>query len=272
MGNPQSSVKSRIVAAELRRLREERGLSLAEVGEKLGASASKISRMETGATGLQMEDVAAALGFFEVPAAKRNELLDLLRRSEQRGWWERQAGLPTLWRALIDFENKATRVQNYQPMIVPGLLQTAEYAAAMFQGDDPTLSGAELDNLVASRMARQTLLTRENGPQYLAMVHEAALRIPVGGAGVMSRQMRRMLEVSDRPNVSLRLVPMSAGANAGLRGSFMILEFAEEPSLVHIENQVTGLECSRFCLHVLSGFPVFQLVLQFVFHGSEVVE
>ncbi|MGQ0840849.1 helix-turn-helix domain-containing protein [Actinokineospora sp.] len=240
-GNPHTSVRSRTVAAELRKLREDKGLSCAEVGERLGASASKISRMETGNSGLQVEDVAALLGFFEVSARRRQELLDLLKRGDQKGWWERQAGLPTLWRALIDFENKATRIQNYEPLVVPGLLQTDEYTAALIQGTEPTLSDAELDNLVASRMARQTLLTRSNAPQYLAVVHEAALRMPVGGKGVMARQLRRLLDLMERRNIGVRLVPTSSGAHAGLRGPFVILEFAEEPALVHVENQDTGM-------------------------------
>ncbi|PWW65443.1 helix-turn-helix domain-containing protein [Actinokineospora spheciospongiae] len=240
-GNSHTSVRSRTVAAELRRLREARGLSCAEVGEKLGASASKISRMETGHSGLQVEDVAALLGFYEVSAKKRTELLDLLKRGDQKGWWERQANLPTIWRAVIDFENKATRIQNFEAIVVPGLLQTDEYAAALLRGTNPTLSGAELDNLVATRMARHSLLIGHRAPQYVACIHESALRIPVGGSGVMVRQLRRLIDLGERANITIRVVPSGSGAHAGLRGSFMILEFAEEPALVYMENQATGL-------------------------------
>lgn len=240
-GNPHTSVRSRTVAAELRALREKRGLSCAEVAKTLGVSASKISRIETGNSGLQLDDVSALLGFYQVAAKKRNELLNLLRRGDQKGWWERQAGLPQLWRALIDFENKAARIQVYQPMMIPGLLQTGEYCEAILGSTDNTLSDAELGNLVASRMARQTVLTRSAAPQYLAIIHEVALRMPVGEAGVMRRQLHHLLSVAERPNIGIRAVPISAGANVGLRGPFMILEFADEPALVHIENQVTGM-------------------------------
>jgi hypothetical protein len=176
-----------------------------------------------------------------VSAAKRQELLELLRRGETKGWWERQAGLPSLWRALIDFENKATRIQHYGPLIIPGLLQTGEYTETMIRGTDDTLSVAELDNLVATRMARQTVLTRSTAPQYLAVIHEVALRMPVGAPGVMSRQLRHLLSIAERPNIGLRAVPTSAGAHVGLRGSFMILEFTDDPDLVHVENQITGM-------------------------------
>ncbi|MGH3777695.1 MAG: Scr1 family TA system antitoxin-like transcriptional regulator [Pseudonocardiaceae bacterium] len=150
-GNPHTSIRSRQAAAELRTLREQAGLSGAEVAKRLGMSPSKISRIETGISGLQIEDVAALLGLYQVPASTRDELLDLVRRSEERGWWTRQPGLPQLWRSLIDFEAKATRVQNYEALVVPGLLQTAEYARAIIQGVAPTVSEAELDNLVAAR-------------------------------------------------------------------------------------------------------------------------
>jgi hypothetical protein len=169
------------------------------------------------------------------------ELLDLVRRSEERGWWTRQPGLPKLWRSLIDFEAKATRVQNYEALFVPGLLQTAEYARAVIQGIAPAITPAELDNLVAARMARQALLTRADAPQFCAVVDEGALRRPIGEPGVMRRQLQHLLVVAGQPHVMLRVVPLGAGAHAGLRGSFVILEFAEEPALVHVENQSIGL-------------------------------
>jgi transcriptional regulator with XRE-family HTH domain len=234
-------MRSRTVSGELRSLREKRGLSCADVGRRLGVSASKISRIETGNSGLQVEDVAALLDFYEVAVGKRQKLLGLLHREDQKGWWERQAGLPQLWRALIDFENKATRIQDYESMVIPGLLQTSEYSAAIIRGTEPALSNAELDNLVATRMARQTLLTRSTAPDFVAVMREVALHIPVGDPGTMKRQLRHLLAISERSNIELRVVPTGAGAHPGLRGPFMILEFAEEPSLAFMENHDTGI-------------------------------
>ena len=111
----------------------------------------------------------------------------------------------------------------------------------MIRGTEPRLSNAELDNLVASRMARQTLLTRMTAPRFLAVIHEVALRIPVGEPGVMKRQLRHLLAIAERPNIDLQVVPISAGAHAGLRGPFVILDFAEEPSLAFVENHDTGI-------------------------------
>lgn len=222
-------------------MREKRGLSCADVAKTLGVSASKISRIETGNSGLQVDDVAALLDFYQVPTGKRQKLLGLLRRGDQKGWWQRQAGLPHLWRTLIDLENKALRIQNYEALVIPGLLQTSEYSAAMIRGIEPSLSNAELDNLVASRMARQTLLTRIGAPQFLAVIHEVALRIPVGEPGVLKRQLRHLLAIAERPNIDLHVVPISAGAHAGLRGPFVLLDFAAEPSVAFVENHDTGI-------------------------------
>ncbi|MGH3817221.1 MAG: Scr1 family TA system antitoxin-like transcriptional regulator [Pseudonocardiaceae bacterium] len=201
-GNPHTSVRSRQVAAELRMLSEQAGLSGAEVAKRMGMSPSKISRIETGNSGLQIEDIAALLGLYQVPAATRDDLLDLVRRSEERSWWTRQPGLPQLWRSLIDFEAKATRVQNYEALFVPGLLQTAEYARAIIQGVAPTVSEAELDNLVAARMARQALLARASAPQFLAVVDEGALRRPIGEPGMPTLDLSdaRWHKSSDKAN------------------------------------------------------------------------
>jgi transcriptional regulator with XRE-family HTH domain len=262
-GNSYTSVRSRTVAHELRTLRENRGLSCADVAKVLGVSASKISRIETGNSGLQPDDVSALLGFYQVPGPRRQELLGLLRRGEEKGWWERQAGLPQLWRALIDFENKATRIQTYHALMIPGLLQTAEYCEAILAGTDDTLTNAELGNLVASRMARQIFLTRSTAPQYLAVIHEVALRMPVGGSGVMKRQVQHLLTIGERENISLRVLPTRAGANGGLRGPFMIMEFADEPALVHLENQVTAM-----FLEEEADLAGFRLALQNILNVS----
>ncbi|HET9140571.1 helix-turn-helix transcriptional regulator [Actinophytocola sp.] len=240
-GNPHTSVRSRAVAAELRSLRESRGMSCAEVAKLLGVSASKISRIETGNSGMQVDDVAALLGFYRVPTARRQELLDLLRRGTQRGWWQRQPGIPQRWRALFEAESKAVRILNYEPLVIPGLLQTSEYSAAMIEGVEPAIASADLDNLVATRMARQTLLTRASAPHLVAVVYEVALRAPIGAPGVMKRQLQHLASVSERPNVDMRIVPVDAGAHAGLRGPIVILEFADEASMGFVENHDTGL-------------------------------
>jgi transcriptional regulator with XRE-family HTH domain len=239
--NPNPSVRSRQVSALLRSLREEQGLSGAEVAKALGMSPSKISRLETGNRGLRVDDVAALLGHYKVPEQKRAQILDQVRKSEDRGWWESQGlRLPQLWQALINFESRATRIQNFEALFVPGLLQTDEYTEVLISSLNKTLSKAELTKLVASRRARQAVLSNRE-LQFLAVIDEGALRRPITESGVMRRQLRHLVDTSDRPNITIRVVPLQAGQYAGLRGPFAILEFEDEPSLVYTENQVTSM-------------------------------
>lgn len=239
--NPNPSVRSRQVSALLRSLREEQGLSGAEVAKALGMSPSKISRLETGNRGLRVDDVAALLGHYKVPEQKRAQILEQVRKSDDRGWWESQGlGLPQLWQALINFESRATRIQNFEALMIPGLLQTSEYSEVIISSLNTTLSKVELTNLVASRMARQTVLSRRD-LHFLAVIDEGALRRPIAESGVMRRQLRHLVDTAERPNITVRVVPLQVGQYAGLRGPFAILEFEDEPSLVYFANQGTSM-------------------------------
>lgn len=235
-----SSVRSRQVSAELRRLREEAGLSGAEVAHTLGMSPSKISRIETGNRGLHVADVAALLGLYRVAERRREELLDLVRRSDEQGWWQSRSNssLSELTRSYIDFESRAVRIRNYELAVVPGLLQTAEYTAALIEGLNPSIAQAQLDNLVATRMARQAVLRRTD-LDYQAVVDECVLHRPVGGDGVLRRQVRHMAAAMERPGTTLRVLPIESTVNAGLRGAFVLFDFSDEPSVVHVEHQYT---------------------------------
>lgn len=216
-------------------------MTSSQAADALGCSASKLSRIETGSRGLHADDVAALLGLYRVPERRRDELLALVRKADERGLWFAQgAGLPELWKTLIDFEGQAARIQNFEPMLMPGLLQTADYCAAMIQSMNEAITPAELEKLVAARMNRQLILRRES-LQLVAVIDEAILRRVIGSPTTHRRQLRRLVDEAERDNVTLRVVPFARGAYAGLRGSFMIMDFAEEPSAVFIENQTLGL-------------------------------
>ncbi|SFP75389.1 Helix-turn-helix domain-containing protein [Amycolatopsis arida] len=236
-----TSVRSRQVSTILRQLREKSGKTAAEVARALGMSASKLSRIETGHRGLRISDVAALLGYYKVSEARREEILDIVRKADEQGWWLSQGtGLPEVWKELVDFESRATRIQNYELAFIPGLLQTDEYTAAVVQGINQAITDAELSKLVASRMARQSVLRRRN-LQFLAVIDESALHRAIGEEGVMRRQLRHLIDMAERPNITIRVVPLSAGAHAGLRGPFAILDFEEEPSIAYVENHGTCL-------------------------------
>lgn len=223
----------------MRALREGARLTGAEVAKQLGMSPSKISRIETGHRGLTVDVVAALLGLYQVPERQREQILDQVRKSAERGWWEsRGLGLPEHWTALINFENRATRIQNYEALVVPGLLQTAEYTGAIIKAVETAMTESELTNLVASRMARQAILRRQD-LRFLAVLDEGALRRPLIESGVMRRQLRHLADDAERSNIAIRVVPLRVGAYAGQRGGFTVLDFSGEPSIVYMENQTT---------------------------------
>jgi transcriptional regulator with XRE-family HTH domain len=212
-------------------------MTAAEVAKTLGMSASKMSRMETGRRGLHPDDVSALLSLYRVPETRRDELMELVRTQDQPGWWQNQGtGLPASWKDLIELESRASRIQNFELAMVPGLLQTRDYAAAVIRGIQPTIGEAELERLVGSRMARQNVLMRMD-KQFLMVLDEHVLHRGIGELGVMRRQLRHLVDEAERPNLTLRVVPATAGANAGLSGSFMVLDFADEPSIAYFENQ-----------------------------------
>jgi transcriptional regulator with XRE-family HTH domain len=239
--NSNSSIRSRRVSAELRRYREAIGMTSSQAADALGCSASKLSRIETGSRGLHADDVAALLGLYRVPEKRRSELLALVRKADEHGLWFAQgSGLPELWQTLIDFERLATRIQNFESMFVPGLLQTPEYCAAIIQHINETVTPAELDRLVAARMERQRQL-RAGNLQLLVVIDEVILRRVIGSPATYRRQLLRLVEDAERQNVTLRVVPFARGAYAGLRGAFMTLDFAAEQSVVYVENHTLGL-------------------------------
>lgn len=241
IGRP--TIRSRQVSAELRRLRKRAGLTTGEAGARLGLSQAKVSRMETGTTGLRLDDVAAMLGLYHVPAKRREQLLDLVRQAAEPGWVQVHGrGLPEQWQALIEWEGKATSLAHFQPLVVPGILQTSDYARAVIRDTaDHDLSESEVDIKVAARLGRQGILSRTLPPQLDVLLHEPALRLPVGGPGVLAGQLRHLLELTRRARVTIQVVPLSAGPHPGLEGPFVLMDFPADPPLVHLENRVMSI-------------------------------
>jgi transcriptional regulator with XRE-family HTH domain len=241
IGRP--TIRSRQVAAELRRLRKRAGLTTGEAAARLGVSQSKMSRVETGASGLQIDDVSAMLGLYHVPAKRREEILNLVREAAEPGWVRIHGrGLPEQWQALIEWEDKATSLHNYQPVVLPGLVQTPEYARAVIRDTAPQeLPESEVDTKVAARLARQAILSRVLPPALHVLLHEPALRVPVGGPSVMAAQFRHLADLARRPRITIQVVPLAAGPHPGLEGPFMLMDFAADPTLVYLENKVTSI-------------------------------
>jgi transcriptional regulator with XRE-family HTH domain len=181
----------RQLGAELRRLRDRAGRTVVGMASELGWSESKLSRIETAAIGIRNPDLERLLDHYQVSGKERARLLALAVQSRQKAWWEGYGdALTDPYEAYIGFEAEASSILNYEAQVVPGLLQTAEYASAVTQADGVYQDPEVLEQRVAVRMARQAVLAREQPPKLRAVVDEAVLRRPIGGADVMRRQLR----------------------------------------------------------------------------------
>jgi transcriptional regulator with XRE-family HTH domain len=234
-----------LLGAQLRRLREGKRISLEEAGNVIRASHSKVSRMETGRVGFKDRDIADLLTFYGVTDEKeRDALRGLAARANAPGWWHDYSDvLPNWFEAYVGLEEAATQIRAYEVQFVPGLLQTGDYARAVTILGHPSAPNREVDRRVGLRLARQVVLTRPEPPNIWVVLDEAALRRPLGGPNVMRTQLKHLVELSHRPNVTIQIVPFQAGGHAAAGGPYSILRFAEYdlPDVVYMEQLTSAL-------------------------------
>ena len=238
------SVRARQLAAELRRLRDETQLTGEEVGERLGWSPAKVSRVETARTAITPADLARLLDLYEVSGQRRERLAGLGRSAGERGWWDAYADtLGPEYATLIALEAQAERIRWYAAQIVPGLLQTEDYAREIIGSALLVTPPGEIERRVQVRMTRQRILDRDEPLNLSVVLDEAALLRQVGGAEIMRDQLRHLAEAAGRPNVELQVLPNSAGAHPAISGEFTILRFPEliAPDVVYLENMTSNV-------------------------------
>jgi transcriptional regulator with XRE-family HTH domain len=232
------------LAAALRRLRADSGLTREEVEEQTGVNPGTLYRLESARSRPQRRTLIALLNLYEVNGDLRADLLDLAKNADGQSWLRPyHAELPEDYAAYISFESEAKAMRNYQSLYVPGLLQTEEYARAGVHGTAPTATAEEVDNRVRARMERQERLSGDAPVELWAIMDEAAIRRLVGGAKVMRAQLAHLLDAAKRPNVTLQVIPYDVGAHPGMPGSFVYMEFAEpiDPDLVYVDTQAGDL-------------------------------
>ncbi|MCX4974121.1 helix-turn-helix domain-containing protein [Streptomyces sp. NBC_00554] len=233
-GSP--TARRRRLAIELKRLREDSSLTCSQVGKELDWSSSKVNRMETGQGRVQPSDVDALCRFYGTPDELRDLLKSLAKESKTKGWWHAHGdAIPAWFSVYVGLEQAASHLHTYQSEFIPGLLQTAEYAAELSRAwVDHTAE--DIQRMVDVRMRRQDLLTSEGAPDLWAVVHQSALLHTVGSRQAMAHQLERMLEMQKLKNVTVQVLPFDAGAYP-TPGSFTILSFPEQedPDLVYRE-------------------------------------
>lgn len=229
-GSPGPTAVRILLGSRLRRAREAAGVTPSAAAYQIRASASKISRLELGRVGFKSRDVADLLTFYGLTEGEERErLLDLAEGANIPGWWHQYADvLPSWFEAYVGLEEAASLIRTYEVQFVPGLLQTADYAAAVTSSATPETvdSGAEdtddsAEHRVELRLARQQLLNRPDPPHVWAVVDEAALRRPIGGQHVMREQLEHLLEMAKLPSVTLQVMPFRYGAHAAEGGAFI---------------------------------------------------
>ena len=245
MASEQSpTVRRRRLALELRRLREAARLTCEEVAEHLECSASKISRVETGRVSVSPRDVRDMLELYGVPEQQRDSLVQLSRDSRQKGWWHAYSDtIQPQFATYVGLESAASEIRVYEVNIIPGLLQTEDYARTMMRSGTMNGSHEDVERKVALRMARQPALTRDDPPMLWTVVDEAALRRRVGGTELMRAQLEHVLELSGLKNVAMQVIPFGAGAHPAMGRPFVILVFPErvDPDVVYLEDLTSTL-------------------------------
>ena len=236
------SVHQRRAAAELKRLRELALLTADEVAQRLGWSASKVSRVENARIRLKPGDVELLLGLYEVSDEQRDKLISLAEDDGHKRWWDAYADiLSPDHLTLISFEAEASSALNYEPMVIPGLLQTESYAREvihMWRTVMPT-PPPELKRRLEVRLTRQRIISSRNPMKLSVIIDEAVLLRQIGERAVMHEQLHHLAEVSKRPNIELQILPLS-GQHVTSAGPIMCLHIPDFGDVVYLEDFSDG--------------------------------
>lgn len=242
------TVRRRLLGSQLRKLREERGITRLEAAKAIRGSESKISRLELGRVKFKEVDVRDLLSCFGVvDPDSREAILALARDANAPGWWHSYNDiLPTWFERYVGLESAACLIRTYEAQFVPGLLQTEEYARAVTRAGQlhgPVTAGVadDVDRKANLRSTRQQILARDDAPRLWAVIDEGALRRQIGGGRVMRAQLEHLLELHAFPNITIQIMPFGFGGHVAQVGAFTILRFADPalPDIVYLEH-LTG--------------------------------
>jgi transcriptional regulator with XRE-family HTH domain len=242
------TVRARRLGFALRAFREAAGMTLEEAADEINSTRSTLSRYENAQTLVNPATVRALLLLYGASAEDVTTAVRLAKDARLPGWWQSYSYV--LDRRTLDFialEAEATSIANFEPSVVPGLLQTPDYVRAIMRGAPHTLTDAEIEQRVQARLSRQRRLSETDPPIFDAIIDEGALLRPVGGPAVLAAQLEHLLKISELPNVCIQVVPLCAGYYRGTGGSLHLLEFADptDPLLASVETVAGQLTLDR---------------------------
>ena len=248
IGRAGPSVRRLILGSQLRRLREQSGISCAEAGYSIRGSASKISRMETGRISFKERDVDDLLTLYGLgDQEERAQLMSLVAQTKQTGWWHRyNERMPKWFEDYVGLEEAAARIQSWELQFIPGLLQTEDYARMAIVHGHPRAADEMIESMVDLRMRRQRILGGTHPPRLWMVIDESVLHRTLGSASMLKKQIDRLLELTELSHISLQVVPFAKSGYVA-EGAFSILRFAETelPDIAYIEHLTGALYLER---------------------------
>ena len=248
IGRAGPSVRRLILGSQLRRLREQSGISCAEAGYSIRGSASKISRMETGRISFKERDVDDLLTLYGLgDQEERAQLMSLVAQTKQTGWWHRyNERMPKWFEDYVGLEEAAARIQSWELQFIPGLLQTEDYARMAIVHGHPRAADEMIESMVDLRMRRQRILGGTHPPRLWMVIDESVLHRTLGSASMLKKQIDRLLELTELSHISLQVIPFAKSGYVA-EGAFSILRFAESelPDIAYIEHLTGALYLER---------------------------
>lgn len=242
----------------LRELREKAGKKRDDAAHVLECQIPKISKIETGRSTISAGDIRLLIDLYDINDDLAETVVGLAREARKRS----QLRVPDWARRYVAMESIAESIRVYEAELVPGLMQTEDYVRAITRAANPGQDFAEIERMVSARLERQSLLTGSNPPKLSAVINEAVLRRPVGGASVMREQLRHMLNLTDLPSVTLQILPFDAGAHVAMGSPFYLLEHREPPGAqtVYIEDLASSdyLDSAPVIRHYNDAFVLLQ--------------
>ena len=238
------TVRRRELGVLLRALRTQKGLTVEQAAERLMFSMSKLSRIETGHGAATPRDIRDLCDLYDVTDEdERDRMMTLAREGKRQAWWH---SYDLTYETYVGLEAEAVSISEFKSSVMPGLLQTADYARAGHEGTMPRLSPDQIELQIEAKLTRQRILSQDNPPRFIAVLDEAALHRVVGGRRVMAAQLGKILEMSALPDIVVQVLPYEVGAHPGVESNFTILELpSPTPGVVFVEGLIGSLYLER---------------------------